>query len=156
MVVRNLTDTVTPEQMEAGRAYIQVTAYKTSTTIDATDDAVRKLFAAPDSREKRHFLRVVGKFIESARATKAAEAAGLYDPSGLYAALCDLSEHLMVFGKRLGKEHYPKYCMPAVMMTSTEARAAANDIVAVVKLETGFDLMDPVGSLERMQKAVVV
>ena len=45
-----------------------------------------------------------------------------------------------------------KYSIPTACWTSDAARRSATDIVTVIKLETGFDLMDPVGSLKRMQR----
>jgi hypothetical protein len=150
---------ITQEQMEAGRAYFRIAAYNNGTRIDENTDldrAVRAMFAEPDSFElKKHFLRFVRKSIKSHQAEQAAEAAGLYSPSGLYAAFCDLSEHLMAHGRHLGKKKYPKYRTPAICFTSNEARAASNDIVAVVKRVTGFDLMDPAGSLKRLRKKAV-
>ncbi len=46
--------------------------------------------------------------------------------------------------------------MPAICLTSDEARRSASDICAVVKRITGIDLMDPAGSLKRMQRRKAV
>jgi hypothetical protein len=107
---------------------------------------VRGLLAAPDSKGKRFFLKRVRKILRTEHAHKAATEAGLYDIYGLYSALCDLSEHIMA---DRGKT---KYRGPAVFWTSNEARRSASDIVAVIRRNTGFDLMDPVASLQRMQR----
>jgi hypothetical protein len=150
--------TITPEMLKAGTQFIRIMYYQLRQTMPEGFDlegCARKLFAAPDSEEKRFFLRFVRKNIKSHQAEQAAEAAGLYSPSRLYAAFCDLSEHLMAHGRNLGKKKYPKYRTPAICFTSNEARAASNDIVAVVKRVTGFDLMDPAGSLKRLQKKAV-
>ena len=148
---------ITDEQMQAGRQALGVILYKAGqriTDIPDVDGAVRKLFAAPDSKYKRAFLKFVGRLIKSNRASEATEAAGLYDVSELYAMLCDLSEHIMAEERllRAGKKRVKKYQRwrrPDVVMASDWARAAASDIVRAVKMVTGIDLMDPAGSLKR-------
>jgi hypothetical protein len=140
---------VTPEQLAAGKQYIFSSYYAADKRVPEDMDVeatVRAMFAAPDSKQKRHFLRFVRNVTKNDVANKAAEAAGLYDIYGLYAALCDVSEHIM---QGQGKTNYRT---PAIYMTSTEARRSASDIVSVVKRVTGFDLMDPVASLQQMQR----
>jgi hypothetical protein len=142
---------ITREMLEAATRVVQVIRYKAEgTPIPADYDAegkARLILDAPDCPEKREFLRMVRKFAKSAAAEKAAEAAGLYSTSGLYAVLCDPSEHIM-HGQ--GKT---KYQMPDICVTSDEARRSATDIVTAIKRVTGFDLMDP-ASLRRMRKKV--
>ncbi len=143
---------LTPEMLNAGKQYVNIVFYETDRRVPEgydLEEGARKLFAAPDSPEKRHFLRFVRNATKIERASTAAQEAGLYDIYGLYAALCDLSEHVMHDHGRT------KYRAPAIYVTSTEARRSASDIVAVVKRVTGFDLMDPVGSLKRMQRRTV-
>jgi hypothetical protein len=141
---------ITAEMLEAGKMVVQIARYQAEgTPIPKDYDAegkARVLFNATGSPEKRIFLRMVRRIIKSNAAEKAAETSGLYSPSGLYAALCDVSEHIM-HGQ--GKE---KYRTPAILLTSNEARRSASDIVDVIERTTGFDLMDPAGSLRRMQK----
>jgi hypothetical protein len=140
---------ITPEMLDAGKAYIRMAYYNLQKPLPEGFDlegGARKLFAAPDSRGKRHFQRFVSNAMKNDVANQAATAAGLYDIYGLYAALCDVSEHIM-HGQ--GKK---KYRTPAIYVTSNEARRSASDIVAVIKRNTGFDLMGPVGSLGRMQR----
>ena len=141
------------EMLDAVKSVVQIIRYETERTPIPKDyDAVGKarcIFAAPDSPERRHVMRMARRIAKSNAAHKAAEAAGLYDTSGLYAALCDLSEHIM-HGR--GKT---KYRPPEICLTSNEARRSATDMVAVIKRITGLDLMDPVASLRRMQKKAV-
>jgi hypothetical protein len=142
---------VTTEMLKAGEQYIFSSYYVADKRVPEGFDverAVRALFAAPDSKGKRHFLRFVRSVTKNDAANKASTAAGLYDIYGLYTALCDVSEHI-IHGQ--GKK---KYRTPAIYVTSTEARRSATDIVAVIRRITGFDLMDPTGSLRRMQKKV--
>jgi hypothetical protein len=142
---------ITAEQMQAGRRYIGVTLYKAGKNISEVadvDGAVRKLFEAPDSAAKRHFLQFVREVTQDDLANKASEAAGLYDIYHLYSALCDLSEHI------IHDQGKTEYRTPPIFMTSTEARRSASNIIGVVRRVTGFDLMDPVGSLKRMKKKV--
>lgn len=142
--------TITPELLEAATRVVQVMRYKAEgTPIPKDYDAegkARILLAAPDEPGKRAFIQMARRFAKTEANEKAAEAAGLYNTSGLYAVLCDLSEHIMHGqGKR-------KYTMPDICVTSDEARRSASDMVYAIKKATGFDLMDPVGSLKRMQK----
>jgi hypothetical protein len=142
---------VTNEEMLAAvTSVVQIIRYETEhTPIPQNYDAegkARSILAAPDSPEKRAVMRWARRIARKNIAEKAAEASGLYSPCGLYAALCDLSEHIMyVQGKT-------KYRMPAVFMTSDDARRSATDIIRVIRRVTGFDLMDPVASLRRMQE----
>lgn len=145
--------TITPETLEAAKQYIRITHYKLDQSLPEGFDlegSARKLFAAPDSPEKRHFVRFVRNTTKRDIAHKAATEAGLYDIYGLYSALCDLSEHIMHDQGETG------YRPPPIFMTSPQARRSASDIIAVIKRTTGFDLMDPVGSLRRLQRRKAV
>src|SRR5262245_45857608 len=128
--------------MQAGRQALGVILYQAGQRIadlPDVDGAVRKIFGAPDSKDKPAFMKVVRRIIKTTRANAAAEAAGLYAPADLFAVLCDLSEHVMGQERLLreGKvKKYQPWREPAIMVTSDWARAAASDIVRAVKMVT--------------------